>query len=481
MNRELNDTYISYAAEDEPWVEAELMPRLKSKAIRYTDAYQFRGGVPQVNEVRRLINESSRTVLVLSPSYLKNNWVQYGVMLVLTRGIDTGRWLAVPLVASACADEDLPAEIKALVRIDVSNGDTQAWDQFFATLAEAPAPLAPADFADITQMSRPQPGRGQPVISTGLKALAELMQRDDVRDAVAEYRAEFHAARDQIQILADFKDMHDELHLMQKESHQPLRNAMGKFPEDANSQLDVKAAEFDLKRSIENIKEILKHPAFTNPWVYNLEDALVELHSANTEKSRDALDLAVENIERVLGDLPSKINDRLIEAARPDRLKFAELVIALASIRLRLEVSSADQSRTARLAAAIDNLADLYHRLNALVIDHDIWQQVDNELRRIRRNFSIKELKLSWKFLQEGAAPAYIGRTEPWARDCGAAVEQLGAAIAKTNEAEAREPFQQLYGYAGDRFIRVDRALKRLCGNMREVGELLDAILEIIG
>ena len=72
-------------------------------------------------------------------------------------------------------------------------------------------------------------------ISRGLGALAGLMRVPQVRTTVAGFHADFVAASQQIDILADYKDVHDNLHLLQFLCYNDIVTQSGRFPEDAST------------------------------------------------------------------------------------------------------------------------------------------------------------------------------------------------------------------------------------------------------
>jgi hypothetical protein len=482
MNSQQFDVYVNYCPDDEGWVYDTLVPLLQTRKLTYTDQYQYVGGRPEIEEIVRSIKGSHRTILIITPEYLKSTWGHFSAMLVGAFGRETNRWLAVPLIARDGVEELLPLEIKMLTAINVMAGGERAWEQLFTTLRESPEPPPLADYADFSRTARPTAARGQSAISAGLRALLDLMQKDEVKRAAADYRAEFQTAHDQIQILTDYKDMHDELHDMKTESFQPLCNALEQFPRQERARDMVGNARFDLARNVQNVQDVLTQPAFANSinsWVDKLEKALEELNRAHDQGDWDALNRAVRYIDLVIADQPPKINVQLVEAAR--KLGFAKLVYAMTRVREHLSESDVDRGRATLFEGAIHNLADLYHRLTELIAEHDRWQQIDSDLRLIRNDSSLDTLMLTWEVLRGMAEPVYRGRAEPWARSLASVVERLDRAVADKNVKEAREPFQQFYGHASNRFIQVDKALRKLSTDLREVGQLLSFVLEVIG
>jgi hypothetical protein len=496
MSTQVNNqhtVFISYSSADEPWVLQHLLPRLKENKVNWRDGYEFRAGVTLVDEIERAIKECNRTILVLSPKYLEDTWQHFSGGLVFTFGANTNRWLAIPVIAAACSE--LPPHIKMLVNIDLTSDNDRAWEQLFEALHTSAPEMIGEDFADLKQPSAEAGGGKALPIGQGLKALCELMGRAEVKAKVERFNPQLKTAHSQIQRVADYKDMHDELHLMQKECLQPLWNAIGRFPDDEQARENVLRAQVDLERNLESIQQMLQRPTFnqtSQTWVVKLAQSLyfltlaIETNDAaepvaERERRIKALQDAVEHLDAVLASQPTRLNRGLNEAA--DALRLSELLLALVSIRTRMVAPNQEEEEIEKVRmfeAAIDNLTDLYRKLKVLVNDHHKWQDVDTELRRIKNNFKLLELELSWGFLLEMTEPLYLGRSESWAEKFREISNNLGAAIEAGDFEKAKEPFQRYYSRASDRFIRVDKAIQRLCNDLREVGQSLSLVLEII-
>jgi len=136
------DVFLSYADEDEPWVSEKLIPRLEAAGLKFVDEYAFQVGSPLVSEMRRAIQESTFTVLVLSPTYLADHWSQFEQTLVLTKNLVEGTWQALPVIVHPC---EPPDELKGLVHVDLTDDSPRAWDRLIRRLtAQEPAREPPS-------------------------------------------------------------------------------------------------------------------------------------------------------------------------------------------------------------------------------------------------------------------------------------------------------------------------------------------------
>lgn len=473
------DVYISYSKADEAWVAAELRPRLREAQVNFTDQHQFILGIPVLDEIERSIIESRRTLLVLTQKYLEDTWGHFGAFLSLSYGVESKNWSAVPLLAADCPT--LPRVITALTSVNVAADGGQGWQQLITTLK---APLAPRQFSDLPDFARYGRRQADPreqAVTGGLRSLIDLMSVPEVKAAVRTFGENFRAARHQIQVLTDYKYMHDELHQLQRESYQTMFDAAKGFPDDANARGRLHTCELDLRFSVETIEEQLKSRTFAgyqHSWVRILKTALADLERANARKDPNALDRAVWGVNAVLGEQPVMLNHRLIEAARD--LRLVDLVYALTAIRKHMHGDGLSAGAVSSFELAIENLSDLYYSLKSLVAEHDKWQEIDGHFRRVRGKYTLAELKNSRKILTFLLKTACAGRTDAWAHAFAPEGMRITKAIAAKDIEGTKEPFQMLYGFAGDRFIRVDKALKGLCEDLGRVGDSLNLLLSNI-
>jgi hypothetical protein len=186
-------------------------------------------------------------------------------------------------------------------------------------------------------------------------------------------------------------------------------------------------------------------------------------------------------LNRVLAIQPSRINTNLNSAART--LRLPTLVSAMKFIFDKLARSNLDRDKIRQFQEGVEVLAELNERLIALVNGHDYWQELDLELRRIEGNlekYSI-ELEMSWPDLKARTDVLFAGEIrDPWTVAFEQDGQNLDLALNAQNPAKIKRYFRMYRRRASDRFYRVDASLKRLCEELREVGEPLASVLRII-
>ena len=125
------EIFISYHKDDEDWVQDFLLDPLNAAGVQYATEHNFRGGVPRFQEFERVIKLSGRTLLVLSPAYLSDEFNSYTEMLVRHYGVETGTWRLIPLILQPV---ELPLGLQSLVALDAR--DPERWPEVLESLFE---------------------------------------------------------------------------------------------------------------------------------------------------------------------------------------------------------------------------------------------------------------------------------------------------------------------------------------------------------
>jgi WD40 repeat protein len=135
------DLFVSYAEADAAWVEGYLLDALTKAGVRTHSEAAFILGAPRLTEFERAVRSSQRTLLVLSPAYLADDYAAFVDVLAQTFGLETGTWPVIPLVLHAV---ELPTRLALLVRLEATDS-ASAEAAVERLLAELPRPVpAPA-------------------------------------------------------------------------------------------------------------------------------------------------------------------------------------------------------------------------------------------------------------------------------------------------------------------------------------------------
>jgi len=142
------DLFISYADADRAWVEGYLLDALTQADVRCHSESAFALGVPRLLEFERAIQQSQRTLLVLSPAYLAEGFSQFTDLLAQSYGLETATWPVIPLLLQPVA---LPPRLAMLTALDATDPDerAEAIEKLCAELrcpVPGPAPRPPCPY-----------------------------------------------------------------------------------------------------------------------------------------------------------------------------------------------------------------------------------------------------------------------------------------------------------------------------------------------
>jgi WD40 repeat protein len=115
------DLFVSYATEDEGWVEGFLLDALKRAGVRYRTERDFGPGRPKLLEMQQAIQSALRTVIVLSPSYFSKGMHEFTNVLAQSLGAESGTWPVIPILRSRV---ELPHRFQQLVILDATREES---------------------------------------------------------------------------------------------------------------------------------------------------------------------------------------------------------------------------------------------------------------------------------------------------------------------------------------------------------------------
>jgi len=146
MQKYLYDVFISYHHKDQAWIESELLPRLESAGLRVCIASRdFSPGKPKVVNMQDAVRSSCFTLLVVTPSWIEDDWGQYQSILSVTQDPGGGSGRTIPIILKQC---DIPAFLSILTSVDFTRPEhrEEAWHSLFTALGvKSPEPIPTAE------------------------------------------------------------------------------------------------------------------------------------------------------------------------------------------------------------------------------------------------------------------------------------------------------------------------------------------------
>jgi hypothetical protein len=319
----------------------------------------------------------------------------------------------------------------------------------------------------------------------GLTALAELARDERVRSATVAFTTDFQSACEQIEVLGSYKLLHD-LFQQLEDIYTVMHQHARRLPADELAWDDVEEHEPDLQTLLGELLRVAGHSSLASAeglWMRRLERAAAELTAAVEGRDVATLKRALGRVYEVLGRELSRMNSALVAAARALRLQ--QLLGALTTIRDQLAVHELDavaRGQFAIFADGVTAMARLNGRLGVLVATHDTFQEVDDELRRVKELLSqdVEELILAWADISALASRLYRLNPDDWSRRLSENGQLLDQAVAANEPAKIRRAFRTFHHQALLGFNKVDQDLLSLCTELQQIGRPTQAVLKML-
>lgn len=137
------DVFISYSSQDKSWVRGELLPKLDAAGLKtFIDFRDFDIGAPSITEMERGVLTSRKTLLVLTPAYLKSQWTEFENLMLQSSDPANRLRKLIPLLKEKC---ELPLRIGMLTYVDFTDPNELdlAWQKLLRGLAAPKPTVAP--------------------------------------------------------------------------------------------------------------------------------------------------------------------------------------------------------------------------------------------------------------------------------------------------------------------------------------------------
>jgi TIR domain len=481
-----DQVFISYSHRDSLWLERlrkMLKPSIRAEKMVVWDDTLIKPGTDWREEIKKALAEAKVAVLLVSSNFLASDFIATNELPVLLKAANDDGLTILWVAVSYCAYKDTDIERyqavnkpdRPLAKLKPVDADRELVKICDAIKAASPATFGPRPVEETTRSA-----------GEGIKALIELMSNPVVQGNVVAFKAVLETSCRQIDVLAHYKDLHDLLHTLQFQCYKSILSivrAARRSPDDPAVWDDAYLYDLTLQNTITRLNQLIGAKTFgptAVPWIQTFVKDLTALSQALQKCDVEEIEKALRPINKVLNIQPSRINDRLDEAARA--VPLPTLVDDLTRVRNNLTKFGINSSRTHKFEDGLMALSDLNASLVSLIESHSKWQEIDVELRRIEANtvYDFSELEFSWPDLKRMVDELCASSKEQWAQALVEDGQKLEGAISLDSPAQIKQYFQRFRTRAGSRFYQVDFNVKELCGKLRLVGDPLATILEMI-
>lgn len=341
------------------------------------------------------------------------------------------------------------------------------------------------------EQATPAAGVGRPAdpVARGFRALVELLGDARVRaiaTAVFSSRSTVQLVRRQIGELAEYKKLHDLLHEMQ-DSFNTIAADRDRLGTDPHAWAELARNEPDLYSRIGAITDAVARGIAARgraPRLARLGEARSLLRAAIRERNQPRFEQATEIIRALLESEPYRINISLVQQARG--LVLGQLTDALAAIgqhRSELSLDAAGGRLLDEFQHGLAELTQIDARLAELVHDHDMFQELDLELRRAEAEArrDLAALAASWnERLRAMSCEVCAGRAAPWAPELRGCTDDLDQALAGGDSYLITIMFERQRSQIDQIFNRTDKDINDICQRLTDIGREIDRLLEQI-
>lgn len=328
-------------------------------------------------------------------------------------------------------------------------------------------------------------------IVDGLEALSDLIQTDqNAFRAVVYYQETFKNALREMEVIAQYKSLHDDLHQVQLI-----------WPHSISVDGSVNRQEFDslfnnanaLKARVESLKRTYEEgnvDRTENTWIEELSGDQVQIETVLFAEDPDKIKVAFAAVAGLLMRELSRLNVRLKIAINSLQLK--ALIKAMNDVCSSLTTLSPDQTsaQIEQYKAGIAEFGNMDDSLSQLIDEHDKWQGIHDTLHTFRdalkRTLTGDEAKtnkgqeqalrvlLAIKITIESmVTPLLEGKTTQAAKRLQTAAQKLDSEIDRSEVGKADQAFDTYTQLAWHRFFEIDDEMKKASERLRLIGDNL--------
>jgi len=321
------------------------------------------------------------------------------------------------------------------------------------------------------------------LVNAGLTALIQLMQVPGVRTAVGEFRSDFEVATSYLQAINIYKSIHD--HLQELDNlNDLLLSAKALLASDNSAWDSIIRCELDIAAAIDNIyQDIQKLSQLDSEafWIQNLFNAKECLRMASDQSEISHLDKATLILHSVVSTRATRVNERIVVTA--ELLRLDRISQPLDRIYTKLSTIPLDMNAVQIFKYGIDALPSLSERLQTLIFNHNLMQDIDDELRRIESDLISPKSPITediWQMMSVITNRLCVHTDSKWVEELRETYNKIGQSRSKDMIA-AKRLFIRYRKQMGRCFRQLNSDLLNLTEELLSIGNNLNILLESLG
>lgn len=343
---------------------------------------------------------------------------------------------------------------------------------------------------------RPTTKEAVNTIVAALFAAHALMGQPEIRAAIDASRDNLAQVQRSVIALGVYKSLHDELHKLQLRRFERLQEAAGFVGKgeilkveplhDFHYRLDITNGSLrDVVQPLDN-GDIAR--TMQEQWIGKLATAAAMLQTALDDNDEAKAKLSLGIVQRILENEPTQINKVIFATAR---------ILPLQSLVQTLNDISA-KAPPRDLASGAAQVAAVQVSLTAKVVEHQLWQEADDDLWTLGRVFLqpplgvLKDFAQLWPLVRSKyKLLSGVESDQAWAQRvasyAGRIDDRLSILDGKLNQADTlvagdiaplQEMFDNFRAQVRLRFFHVDKELRAECTTLLEIETPINGILE---
>ncbi len=460
-----HDVFVSYSHDDAADV-VTLLENLRAEGIDAVTDETFTPGRSIELMIREAVDDCRHVALFLTPRWIESLWTSYEAALGRELDPQGERGVVIPLVYRECV---LPPLLLEILHVDISDEKRRPTE-----LQRVIRAIKESRSSKLALPLRPQerPVAAEAAVNA-LRRLEAIADTEGIRDALFEFRDNIGDASRQILLLADLKDVHEQLHQLQLQFQAVTTVQVSNV---ADLRPFAKLYATAIENALTELQEIATRASFSAgdlPWIAQLGDLPAQLKDAIGRSDNELMKELIHAVDHLISAHSHSVNTQLTTAAR--LLRLPDLIDAIDTICTRAETLHLNEADRSLLANGLQALRRLARNLSALIVDHDGWQNAETSLRLVDGTLHERITSLQLMYPRVVREIEVLDRSGP-TNSFEEARAELEAAIGLRNREAAWGPYQVFRRYTVNRFYNVDRSLKRQCDELRYVGAPLTAL-----